>query len=142
MDDLRVGRGVVIPASELAFHFVRSSGPGGQNVNKRATRVEVVFDVGASAALSPEQRRRVRAALRKRLDSKGRVRVVSQDERSQAQNRARAVTILSSLLEHALRPPPPPRRPTKPTKTATERRLASKRIRAKTKRARAKPDDD
>jgi len=142
MDDLHVGRGVTIPASELEFHFVRSSGPGGQNVNRRATRVEVVFDVDATSALSPDQKRRVRAALRKRLDARGRVRVVSQAERSQAQNRARAVANLASLLERALRPPPPQRRATKPTKTATERRLASKRIRSRTKRERAKPDDD
>jgi ribosome-associated protein len=142
MDDLRVGRGVVIPASELEFHFVRSSGPGGQNVNRRATRVEVVFDFERSSALTADQRRRVRAGLRKRLDAKGRVRVVSQDERSQGQNRVRAVANLGSLLERALRPPPPPRRATKPTKTATEKRLASKKIRSRTKRQRAKPDDD
>jgi len=141
MDDLDVGRGVVIPASELEFRFVRSSGPGGQNVNKRATRVEVIFDVDRSS-LTAQQQRRVRSALRNRLDAKGRVRVVSQDERSQAQNRVRATATLASLLERALRPPPPPRRPTKPTKTATERRLASKRIRARTKASRAKPIDD
>ena len=142
MEDLHVGRGVVIPARELEVRFSRSGGPGGQNVNRRATRVEVVFDLVHSPSLTAEQRRRAKSALRSRIDSRGRIRVVSQDERSQAQNRIRAMSSLRALLARALRPPPPPRRPTKPTAGATERRLASKRIRARTKRSRARPEDD
>jgi len=142
MDDLHVGRGVVIPAAELEFRFSRSGGPGGQNVNRRATKVEVVFDLAASSALTPEQRRRAKAALRSRLDARGRVHVVAQEERSQAQNRARAVEGLRRLLSEALRPPPPPRRATKPTRRAKEKRLASKRIRSRTKQARARPSEE
>jgi ribosome-associated protein len=142
MDDLDVGRGVVIPGEELELRFSRSGGPGGQNVNRRATKVEVIFDLANSAALTADQRRRATARLRSRIDARGRLHVVAQEERSQAQNRARAVETLARLLGDALRPPPPPRRPTKPTKTAKEKRLASKRQRARTKRERARPDDD
>jgi len=142
MSDLHVGRGIVIPTSELELHFSRSGGPGGQNVNRRATKVEVVFDLGHSPSLNAGQRRRAKSALRSRLDTRGRLHVVSQDERSQGQNRARALATLSRLLAQALRPPPPPRRPTKPTASAKEKRLAAKKRRARTKLQRARPDED
>lgn len=142
MPDLEVGRGVVIPASELKVRFSRSGGPGGQNVNRRATRVEIVYDLASSSALTSEQRRRARTALRSRLDARGRIRVVSQDERSQAQNRERATETLRRLLSDALRPPPPKRVPTKPSAGAREKRLASKRARSDAKRRRARPDED
>jgi len=132
----------VIPDAELVFRFSRSGGPGGQNVNRRATKVEVVFDVAHSEALTPDQRRRAKTALRSRIDSRGRLHVVAQDERSQGQNRDRALETMRRLLTEALRPPPAPRRPTKPTARAKEKRLESKRIRARTKRQRARPPDD
>src|SRR5439155_3919752 len=127
--------GVKIPAAELVFRFSRSGGPGGQNVNKRDTRAELVFDLSATAALTPEQRRRVRGAVASRLDSRGRLRIVAQSERTQSQNRARALETLRATLSQALRP----RRrrvPTRPTASAGERRLAAKRARARIKKAR------
>jgi ribosome-associated protein len=142
MEDLRVGRGIVIPASELTVRFSRSGGPGGQNVNKRDTRVEVLFDVASSPALSTEMRRRAMSRLRGKLDAHGRLRVVSSAERTQARNRERAVETLRRQLDDALRPPPPPRVATKPTKGAKERRLSEKRSRSRIKRQRARPDDD
>ena len=142
MDDLRVGRGVVIPASELTVKFSRSGGPGGQNVNKRDTRVEVIFDVASTTALTPELRRRALSRLRGKLDVRGRLRVVSSAERTQARNRERALDTLRDQLVGALRPPPRARVATKPTRAARERRLASKKSRSKVKRQRARPDDD
>jgi ribosome-associated protein len=142
VDDLRVGRGVVIPASELTVKFSRSGGPGGQNVNKRDTRVEVIFDVASTTALTPELRRRALSRLRGKLDVRGRLRVVSSAERTQARNRERALDTLRDQLVGALRPPPRARVATKPTRAARERRLASKKSRSKVKRQRARPDDD
>lgn len=142
MDDLAVGQEITIPAEELAVRFSRSGGPGGQNVNKRDTRVEVIFDVTGSPSLPPHLRRRALARLRGKLDAAGRLRIVSSTERSQARNRERAVETLREVLAAALKPPPPPRRATKPSKAAKERRLAGKRRRAMVKRQRGRPDDD
>jgi ribosome-associated protein len=142
MREIDLGRGVAIPLSEVAVRFTRSGGPGGQNVNRRATRVEVVFDLANSPSLSDSQRRRAMRALRSRVDARGRVRVVAQGERSQAQNRAAAIESLRRLLSSALRPPPPPRVPTKPSAGARERRLAGKRVRASIKKGRAKPEEE
>jgi ribosome-associated protein len=133
---------VVIPADELRFRFSRSGGPGGQNVNTRDTRVELVFDVGASPALGPRQRARVLDRLASRIDAYGRLRVVAAEERSQAKNRELAVERLRGLLAEALRPDPPVRRTTRPSKGAEERRLAAKRARSRIKEARAPVADE
>src|ERR1700716_739043 len=87
MEGLRVSRTVVIPLGELELRFSRSGGPGGQNVNTRSTRVEVVFDVAGSPSLGPRQRARLLSKLAGRLDSDGKLRIVASEERSQAQNR-------------------------------------------------------
>ena len=124
------------------MRFSRSGGPGGQNVNTRSTRVEVVFDVAGSPSLGPRQRARVADKLGGRLDTDGKLRVVASEERSQAQNRELALGRLRDLLAEALRPDPPPRRPTRPSKSAVERRLASKRARSRIKRERSSVPED
>jgi len=142
MDGIRISRTVVVPYGELEFRFSRSGGPGGQNVNTRDTRVEVVFDVARSPSLGPRQRARLTERLGGRLDTEGRLRVVASEERSQAQNRDLAVNRLRDLLAEALRPDPPPRRPTRPTRSSTERRLAAKRERGRLKRQRSTVPDE
>ncbi len=125
-------RSVSIPRSEIDFRFSRSSGPGGQHAQKTDTRVEAVFDVEASAALTPAQKRRVVARAGPVL------RAVAQDERSQWRNRELATERLVETLREALRVPRP-RRPTKPTKASVERRLEQKRRRSGVKRLRRPP---
>jgi ribosome-associated protein len=141
-DGLRVSGSVAIPVGELEVRFSRSGGPGGQNVNTRDTRVEVVFDAARSPSLGPGQRARVLERLGGRLDTEGRLRVVASEERSQAQNREAALGRLAALLTEALRPPPPSRRPTRPSKAAERRRVEAKRARGRRKRERrAAPED-
>lgn len=139
--DIETGRGVVIPAAEITLHFSRSGGPGGQNVNKRDTQVEVRFDVQGSAALNEEQKARVAARLRSRIDADGTLRVVANEERTQGLNRERALQRLEGLLHTALAPPPKPRRKTRPSKTAVERRITDKKRRGEVKRLRRAADD-
>ena len=131
-----------IPPSEVRFRFARSGGPGGQNVNKRETQVELIFDVEASATLGPRQRERVRRKLASRIDADGNLRLVATEERTQGRNREIALERLNALLTEALKPDPPKRRKSRPSKAAVERRLKDKRIRSRSKRERARPDDD
>jgi ribosome-associated protein len=139
MPELDIGASRALREEELAFRYTRSGGPGGQHVNTSSTRVELVFDLAGSPALTEPERALARRRLRSRLDSEGRLRVVAQDERSRARNRALAVERFCELMREALRPPPPPRRPTKPTRTATEQRLDTKRRAAARKRLRRPP---
>jgi ribosome-associated protein len=133
--------GLVIPAAELVERFSRSPGPGGQSVNTSDTRVELEYDVAASPALSPQQRERATTRLARRL-SEGRLVVVASEHRSQHRNRVAARERLAELLRSALAPPPPPRRPTKPTRGAQRRRLESKRRRGQTKSLRGRVGDE
>lgn len=132
---IRVTRSVSIPAGEIGFRASRSSGPGGQHANTAETRVEAVFDVEASGALTERQKRRVLARAGPVL------RAVAQDERSQARNREIAVERLAGKLRDALRVERR-RVPTRPTKASVERRLEAKRRRAVVKRSRAAPPDE
>jgi ribosome-associated protein len=132
---LRVGRGVEIPLAEIELRASRSSGPGGQHANVTASRIEAVFDVAASSALSDEQKRRVMARVGPRLTA------VAQDSRSQARNRELALERLRGRLAAALAVPRS-RRATRPSRGAREQRLESKRRRGETKRARRRPDLD
>jgi ribosome-associated protein len=136
MDDgIRVAEGTVIPLEEIQFRASRSSGPGGQHANVTASRIEAVFDVEASNALSDEQR----ALLRRKLGD--RVTAVAQDARSQARNRELALERLREKIAAGLRRPKP-RRATKPTRAARERRLDQKRRTSQRKAQRRPPIDD
>jgi len=131
---VRVTSSLRIPVSELQFKFSASGGPGGQNANKVATRVELRFDVAGSPSLGPYQRSRL-------LDRLGpEVRVVADDERSQFRNRQLATERLRERLAAALQVEKA-RRPTRPSKGAKERRLAEKRRLSERKRSR-RPDLD
>ncbi len=141
MEDLRVGS-VTIPGDELKVRFTRSSGPGGQNVNKRSTRAEISFPVITSHALSERQRKLALERLGSRVDARGRIHVVSSSGRTQAENRVLALARLQGLLTDALRPPPRARRSTKPSKGAVEKRIKQKKRRSEVKRARQKPRVD
>ena len=133
-ESIRVTRTVELPLSEVNFRTSRSSGPGGQHAQKTETRVEALFDVERSEALSDVQKRRV-------LARRGPVlRAVAQDERSQLRNRELALERLVDQLREALRVPRK-RRPTKPSQAAVERRLQEKRRRSQTKRLRTTTDD-
>lgn len=128
-----------IDESELSFKASRSSGPGGQNVNKLNTRMTLRFDVAGSASLSDEQKRRVRSALSTRIDKQGVLRVVSQRFRSQEGNRQAAIERFVQLVGEALAPRPV-RKKTKVPRAARERRLAEKKHRSRIKQQRGSPD--
>lgn len=133
--------GLVIDASELVERFSRSSGPGGQGVNTTDSRVELAFDPATSASLTTSQRSRVVEVLGGALVN-GRIVVVASEHRSQLRNRAAARERLAGLLRDALVPPPPARRPTRPTRGSQRRRLDEKKRRGELKsgRGRVSPD--
>ena len=126
-----------IPETEVSFATSRSSGPGGQNVNKVESRVTLLFDLAASPSLSDEQRRRVASRLATRINKAGVLRVVAQQHRTQAANREAALARFADLLAGALRPRPP-RRQTRPP-AAAARRLAAKRRKSRLKELRRGP---
>ncbi len=142
MDDVRISRSVEIPAPELRFRFSRSGGPGGQNVNKRDTKVELLFDVEGSPSLGPRQRERIMRKLASRIDSDGVLHLVVSEERTQGRNRETAIERFCQLIRDALKPDPPKRRPTRPSKQATDRRIRSKKLRGERKRQRAWSGDE
>jgi ribosome-associated protein len=133
-ESLRVTRSVTLPLAEIVLRTSRSSGPGGQHAQKSETRVEAVFDVASSSALTDAQKRRVAAKTGPVL------RAVAQDERSQLRNRELALERLTVQLREALRVERR-RMPTRPTTSSREQRLSEKRRRGDTKRLRRPPDD-
>jgi ribosome-associated protein len=135
---LRIGDAIVIDEGHIVEHFVRGSGPGGQNVNKVATAVELRFDVAASR-LPQDVKVRLANLAGKRMTADGVLIVDSREHRTQAQNRAAARKRLIALLRRAARAPKT-RRATQPTKQARERRLASKKRRSATKDFRSRKD--
>lgn len=136
MDDgLRVTETVTVPRAELRWRFSRASGPGGQSVNTADSRVELSFDLAATAALPEYLKARALRRLAGRLVG-GVVTVTASEHRSQLQNRRAASARLAVLLADAIAPPARPRRPTRPSRGAVERRLAAKRRRAQLKQDR------
>jgi ribosome-associated protein len=127
--------GVAIPAHELRWKFSRSSGPGGQSVNTTDSRAELLFDVARSPSLPEAWRRRAVDRLGDRLVD-GVLRITSSAERSQYLNRRAAEQRLADILRAATAPAARPRRLTKPSRSAVERRLTAKRRRSETKRRR------
>ncbi|HVR09760.1 MAG TPA: alternative ribosome rescue aminoacyl-tRNA hydrolase ArfB [Thermoanaerobaculia bacterium] len=134
---IQVDDSFAIPEEELSFATSRSSGPGGQNVNKLETRVTVRLDL-ASPSLDEERRARIRERLGTRISRAGILAVTSQRHRTQAANREAAVARLVELLRDALAEQAP-RRPTRPGRAARARRLDAKRRQARRKRDRAAP---
>ena len=124
-----------VPRSELHFRFARSGGPGGQNVNKVETRVELLFDVAQSESLSEDQRRHVFEALGLQIDSKGILHVTAQESRSQWRNREIAVERFIRILQKALRPPKK-RIATKTPDASKQKRLSAKKRRSEIKQLR------
>ena len=133
-------RGTTIPPEELSWRFSRSTGPGGQSVNTTDSRVELSYDLAQSTALPPVYKERALRALESRL-ADGVLTVTASESRSQLRNREAAAERMSALLTDATAAPPPPRRPTKPSRAARERRLADKRRTSEIKRLR-RPDAD
>lgn len=136
MRDLDLGNGIVVPAALLRAATSRSSGPGGQNVNKVETRVTIEVDV-AALPLDDARKERIRGRLAGRINREGVLRVTSQAERSQLANRDRALARLEELLRDALAEEKP-RRKTRPSRAAKQRRLEEKKRRAETKRLRGR----
>jgi ribosome-associated protein len=131
-DPMPLGRHAAVPLREIVVRTSRSSGPGGQHANVTASRVEAVFDVAASSALTDEQKRRIIARTGPRVAA------IAQDARSQARNRELALERLQSRLTTALAVPRQ-RRQTQPTHASVRRRLDSKRRHAQRKRGRQPP---
>ncbi len=129
-----------VPVSELDYRASRSGGPGGQHVNTSSTRVEVTWDVSSSPSLHPEQRGLLLERLASRLDSSGRLRLVSSGTRSQLRNKEEVTERLRSIVADAL-VVRKKRKATKPSRSAKAARLDAKRRRAATKRQRKAPAD-
>ncbi|MDQ3034043.1 MAG: aminoacyl-tRNA hydrolase [Myxococcota bacterium] len=142
MDDLEVRPGIVIPVRDLTWSATRASGPGGQNVNKVSSKVDLRFDLRGTDAIAPDVKARLRAKVgASRIDAEGRVVIVSQVTRDQSRNLEDARERLAGLIREAL-VRPIPRKKTKPTRGAKERRLGEKKKRGETKRGRKATGED
>ena len=133
--NLRINTKLEIPDNEIKWRFSRSSGAGGQNVNKTDSRAEIVFNVSESKTLTPYQKYRISIQDQVKL-SNGCICIAVQDKRTQYQNRQLALTRLTSTLRELLKPPPKTRRETIPTRSSQRRRIESKKKRGELKRNR------
>jgi ribosome-associated protein len=140
-EPIRIAKGILVPEAALEWRAVRSSGPGGQNVNKVASKVELRVDLAGVSGLSGPGRARLRAIAAPRLDAEGRLLVTSQRTRDQFRNLEDARDKVKKLVERAMKAPRP-RRITQPSRGAVERRLRQKRERSVVKRVRKAASDD
>lgn len=139
MDDLHISRSVVIPAADLSWSASRSGGPGGQNVNKVSSKVDLRFDLPGCRALIPPVKARLRQLAANRLDADGRIMIASQVTRDQHRNLEDARQRLAELIRRAL-VRPKPRKKTKPSRGSVRRRLEGKKRNAEKKQSRRKVD--
>lgn len=140
-EDLDIDGRVQIPAAELVWTAVRAQGPGGQNVNKLSTKIDLRFDFEGTSALTGGMKARLRALSTARIDAQGCLVITAQEARTQAGNLARARDKLAELVRAAL-DPPKPRRKTKPSRAAKRRRLEGKRAVAEKKSTRGRVAGD
>lgn len=137
--DLQINETVTIPLAEFHFQFSRSSGPGGQHVNRTASQVELTFDVLGSPSLNEAQRARVLTKLKSYIDTRSVLHLTSQTTRSQHRNRAEVIERFTTLLQRALYVPKR-RIPTRPSPAAETRRLAAKQRTSEVKKRRRRPE--
>ena len=135
---IRISDELSIHDSEVTFEFIRASGPGGQNVNKVATAVQLTFDAAGSPSLEEDVKKRLRRLAGKRMSSDGILTITARRHRTQHQNREDALARFVTLVRKALEKPKP-RKKTGPTKASRERRLEDKRRRSRLKRDRSPP---
>jgi len=136
---LNINANLNIPLGEFSFHFSRSSGPGGQHVNRTESRVELRFDVNESPSLNARQKQTLLQKLKTYLDNDGVVHLFVDTHRSQFQNKQVSLERFQSLLQEALKPEKK-RTPTKPSRSSKEKRLKQKKERSRKKEQRKKPD--
>jgi len=139
-EEVRINKKIVIPAHEIHYRFSRSSGPGGQNVNKLSTKVSLIFDLEHSSAMDETVKSRLRQKLATYFDSAGKITITSQESRSQYENRLIALEKFVELLGKALTIPKI-RKETRPTKSSATKRLDGKNKRGLAKKMRSKRID-
>ena len=138
--NLKINTKLEIPANEIQWRFSRSSGPGGQNVNKTDTRAEILFNVLKSKTLTPYQKHRISSREQVKLVN-GSICIAVQEKRTQYQNRQLALSRLASTLRELLKPPPKKRKETIPTRSSQKKRVESKKKRGEIKRNRQSRTD-